>query len=286
MVLSDLHAEEVVRERRADGTWLARHGPAEARHKLRQVVAGALAVAHARTQGQYRLDHVTIGLLGDLMTGHLHEDNVETTDMAPTDAAELVFDLMAEALREYVPRTTARTVRIVGVCGNHGRTTHKMRTATAIGHSFEILVYRLLRKHLRDLRTSAGNPVEWAIQDSVMTYTREPLGLVRWVHGHEVSYGGGVLGPLLPIAKKVDRWNREPGGAAALTCMGHFHQADLHLGPPSILVNGSLIGVSAYARAMGFGTGTPVQVHLTHSDYHRRLFGLDLLGADSAPILE
>lgn len=283
LVLSDLHIEEVVRERAADGSWLATHGPEESRVKLRQVLEGAIAVARRASSNGYTLDHLTIGLLGDLITGHLHEDNVETTALAPTQAAVLAFELIADFIAEYVRHAPVRTLRIVGVAGNHGRTTPKMRVSTAPSHSWEILIYEMLRKHLHQVRTWAGNPLEWVIQTGVQTYTREPLGLVRWIHGHEIRYNGGVLGPLVPIAKAVDRWNREPGGAAALTCLGHFHQAELVLGPPAILVNGSLIGVSAYGRALGFGNGAPTQVHLIWSDTFRRMFALDLLGADAVP---
>lgn len=284
MPWSDWHVEETTREVGGDGRILSIHGPEASRVKVGQIVDGALAVADRHSQRGYQLDHVTIALLGDFITGHLHEDNIEQCALPPTDAAMLAYELLADALTRYVKHTPARTVRVVTRPGNHGRTTDRMRSATATGHSWEQLVYKMLRANLADLRTSAGNRVEWVIEDGIMTYTQEPVvGLVRWIHGHEIKYSGGVNGLAVPVAKKIHRYNAEPGGHAALTVLGHFHQPEYQSGPPAFLVNGSLIGVSSYSRSLGFGSGTPVQAHLTYSEEHGQLFALDLIHADPAP---
>ena len=284
MVWSDWHIEERTREVGADGKLISSHGVRESRVKARQIVEAAIAVGERHgLGGRYQLDHMTIGLLGDFLTGHLHEDNVEACELPPTEAAYEVADLLAKSLTTYVQNTPARTVRIVTRPGNHGRTTDRMRVSTAPGHSWEQLIYMLLRQRLAGLRTRTGQPLEWVVEDGVMSYTREPLGLVRWVHGHEIRYGGGVGGLAVPVQRRVKAWNAERGGAADLTVLGHFHQLEYFTGPPGILVNGSLIGISSYGRSLGFGAQDPAQAHLVYSEHHRQIFALDRLCAVPVP---
>ena len=284
MVWSDWHIEEKTCEVDGDGQIFATHGVRESRAKAQQIVEAALAVADQHgPDGHYQLDHVTIGLLGDFITGHLHEDNVEQCELPPTYAALEVADLLARCLTTYVQNTPARSVRIVTRPGNHGRTTKKMRMATADGHSWETMIYRVLRQRLDALRTRTGAPLDWVIEDGPMTYTREPLGLVRWVHGDLISYQGGVNGIAVPVQKKVARWNAEPRGKADLTVLGHFHQLEYLTGPPGVLINGSLIGVSRYGRALGFGSQEPAQAHLIYSEHHQQIFSLHRLCAAAVP---
>ena len=284
MLWSDWHIEERTRERGADGRLISRHGVAESRVKAQQIVEAAIAVGERHgLGGRYTLDHMSIGLIGDFITGHLHDDNVEACELPPTDAAFEAAELLARSLTTYVQNTPARTIRIVTRPGNHGRTTHRMRVSTAPGHSWEQLVYLTLRQRLAGLRTRTGQPLEWVVEDGIMTYTREPLGLVRWVHGHEISYQGGVGGLVIPVAKRVARWNAARGEHADLTVLGHFHQLEWLTGPPGILVNGSLIGVSSYGRSLGFGSQEPAQAHLVYSEHHRQIFALDRLCAVPVP---
>lgn len=68
---------------------------------------------------------------------------------------------------------------------------------------------------------------------------------IRWTHGDDVRYFGGVGGITIPIRKAIDSWNLSIH--AHLTCMGHWHQVT---DARDFVVNGSLIGYTAYAQAI------------------------------------
>ena len=283
LLLSDWHVGELVEERGPDGALLGVHGPKAATRKVEQLGDAALAVGDRHTAGAYALDHLTVALLGDFMTGYIHPECVETVAVPPVEEAYLATRLVGDFLERIAAHTPARTVRVVCRHGNHSRTTPENRLSTGAGHSWETFMYYMLRRALDRVRTRAGNPLEWVIDTGLQTYTVEPvIGRVRWIHGHEIRFGSGILGPLIPIARHVQRWDALPGCQAALTAMGHFHQLTVVDGPPGLAVNGSLIGGTRYSLSLGH-FAAPAQAHLVYSAHHGCRFAVDELRPAAVP---
>jgi len=96
--------------------------------------------------------------------------------------------------------------------------------------------------------------VEFIIAQGSQLYYDVYERTVRYTHGDECKYGGGVGGITIPIYKALARW--ETVRHADLTCMGHFHQrTNLN----DLIINGSLIGYSPYSLSIGARFEPPAQ---------------------------
>lgn len=235
MIASDWHSEEEVHPGQVGG--LNKHN---------------LDIGHQRalnfwTGGQrlwniFRRDTaiktIVVGLLGDFITGSIHDDLVEGNLLAPGDAIYRVQNMLLSGLKFLLQNTDAD---IIVVChgGNHGRTTKEQRIASETGNSFEQYMYY----NLRDLLANEPR-VKFQIAEGYHSYVRLFDGkyTVRFHHGHGVNYQGGVGGITIPVNKAIAQWNK--GNKVDLDVFGHFHTS---LDYPNFVSNGSLIGYNAYA---------------------------------------
>jgi hypothetical protein len=190
---------------------------------------------HERNQADIRRVLVWIG--GDLITGHIHPDCVEVTQLSPMNATRWI----AERLRGLVDRVAQAADEVV-VCtnaGNHGRSTEKNRIATELEHSWEQLMYFTLAREEQNAN------VRWQIAEGHLGYVDLDGFLVRTTHGHSIRYAGGVYGLALPASKAIARW--DAGRRADLTIFGHYHCWGWLRGARYV-ANGSVIGHSPYAE--------------------------------------
>jgi hypothetical protein len=132
--------------------------------------------------------------------------------------------------------------------------TQQMRIQTRGSNSLELFMMRTIAERYAD------NPRVFShIPNGAMLFTEHFENFnVRWIHGDNISYGGGVGGITIPINKKIAAWDRAQ--RASLTVMGHFHQLT-HGG--SFICNGSLIGYNPYAQSIGASPERPRQAFFT-----------------------
>jgi hypothetical protein len=201
------------------------------------------------------INTVVVGLLGDHMTGYIHEELVEGNSLSP---AETVLWLLPRIERGL--RLIAKNVkRLVVVCafGNHGRTTIKRRIATAYKNSYEWMMYHLLARSL------AGTNIEFRISNGYHNLIEVYGRIIRFHHGDAIRYGGGVGGLYIPVHKAIDKWNSDT--KAYLDVFGHWHQ---FRDGGSFISNGSLIGHSPFAVEIKAGFEIPTQAFFL---IHQRL---------------
>lgn len=230
VVLSDWHAEEQVGEEVGN---LNRFNLDVADRRVLEVCERmAELVEHERRQ--VKLDRIVVAMLGDFITGHIHEEMAETTQLAPlaamrwaTARLKLIVDRAAEMAQEVI---------VVTQPGNHGRTGHP-RMATEHEHSFEQNAYLVMaasetRKHVR-----------WDVAVSYLGYLDLDGFTVRYHHGHQIGrYQGGIGGITIPANKAIAAWNRSR--RADVDLFGHWHQWGWLRG--RYISNGSLIGMNAF----------------------------------------
>ncbi len=77
---------------------------------------------------------------------------------------------------------------------------------------------------------------------------------IRYVHGDETKFGGGIGGITIPIYKAMARW--QTVRQAQLTVIGHYHQ---WTSLSDLIINGSLIGYSPFSLSIGARFEPPVQ---------------------------
>ena len=234
LMLSDVHAEERVLPETVNGE--NDYSLDICQHRLAELEQRFLAcLEHERNQADIR--RVLVWLGGDFITGHIHPDCVEVTQLSPMNATRWI----AERLRGLIDRVAQAADEVV-VCtnaGNHGRSTEKNRIATELDHSWEQLMYFTLA------REETNKNVRWQIAEGHLGYVDLDGFLVRTTHGHSTRYAGGVYGLALPASKAIARW--DAGRQADLTIFGHYHCWGWLRGARYV-ANGSVIGHSPYAE--------------------------------------
>ena len=194
---------------------------------------------------------IVLALLGDFITGHIHPDFQELTDTQPIHSVIRVQNMLASGIR-YILDNSKYDLVIPCHSGNHGRTTEKTRFATENGHSLEFYMYNFLADYFKD-----EPRVKFVISTGYHSYVDIYGTKVRFHHGHELRYAGGVGGIYIPVNKAIAQWNK--ARKADLDIFGHFHQ--LRDGG-NFICNGSLIGYNAFALSIKADFETPRQALL------------------------
>jgi len=232
-MLSDIHAEERVDPATVNGENdysldVCERRLAELERRLFTMLDHERAIADIR--------RMVVWLGGDFITGHIHPDCVEVTQLTPPNATRWIgervrglLDAIAKRVDEVVVMTNA---------GNHGRSTEKLRIATELDHSWEQLMYHTLAREERNAN------VRWQIGTGHLNYLDLDGFVLRTLHGHSIRFSGGVYGLALPATKAIAAWDAHR--RADLTIFGHYHSWGWLRGARYVC-NGSVIGRSAYS---------------------------------------
>jgi hypothetical protein len=238
--LHDWHVEETVKPEKVHG--LNEYNLDIARERSRRVFQKAVEMLDW-LQSFAKIRQLVVPLLGDFISGHIHPELVEVCALSPVAATryaqELVYDGLLFLLREKVG---IKTILIPTVTGNHSRITQKMRAATAAENSLEWLMYHNLEDLFR-----ANSRIQFHVGTGTQNIMRIQDRVVRFSHGHEFNFQGGVGGITIPINRQIKRWNE--GISADLDMFGHWHQfkRDSHF-----VAGASLIGMTPYSMRYGY----------------------------------
>jgi hypothetical protein len=247
MVFSDWHVEEEVKPQTVGGKNRFTLKIAEERatrivqtgHKLVEEVARDM-----------KIEDVALFFLGDFITGNIHDENVENAQLGPIPAIHFAQDLLESALRFLLANTPYRYTVYCKV-GNHSRITRFVHASTEADNSLETAMYVGMARNFRQ-----EERVRFVIEPSYFSLVKIQGVRVRYHHGHAVAYGGGVGGLHIPLRKAIKSWNETE--RADFDIMGHYHSFLEHT-TYKYMVNGSLIGYSAYAERVKAVMEPPVQ---------------------------
>jgi hypothetical protein len=250
-VLSDVHCEERVDSEDVPGT-TNRYDPDIARQRVASFFQRTVLLMEA-SRHLWKIDTLCLGILGDIITGYLHDDNAESNYLAPFEAALFAEELLCSGL-EYL-LSKGQLAKLVVVCryGNHGRNTKKPRAKTAAETNIEWLMYQHLMR-----RWQAETRISWHCDRGYHQYLNMNGLVTRWHHGDNVQYHGGSGGLRIPLQRAIDDWNRTLN--ADLDVLGHFHTLQFN---GNSVVNGSVIGYNAYALASKCRYEPPRQAYFT-----------------------
>lgn len=248
LLASDWHYEENVKLSQTNGLNEFNRTIAKERiEKLFKVVAKLIEVH----QKEYNIDNFVLALMGDFISGSIHDDLKEGNEIQPTQAIYEVQCLIASGI-EYMLKNSNVNLIIPCSSGNHGRITDKIRVSTAYGNSLEFLMYRTLRDYFKN-----EERVKFIINDSYLTYMDIYDYKIRFHHGDSMRYGGGIGGLFIPAFKAISQWDKQI--RADWTFFGHFHQLK---DGGNFVSNGSLIGFSPYAIRIKADYEKPKQAFL------------------------
>lgn len=245
IVASDWHSEEVVTLAQTSG--LNEFNAAICQSRATRFFQATQRLLALLAQ-DVKITTVVMGLLGDFITNDLHEEAAETNGLHPMHAIINAQNILASGIQFLLDNTTY-AYKVICKVGNHSRTTKKVRFATENGHSLEYLMYVALASHFRN-ESRIGFQVSEGYHHYVEIYDRT----IRFHHGHQINYQGGIGGIFIPAFKAISQWDK--GKAADLDVFGHFHQSK---DGGKFISNGSLIGYNSYALSIKADYEVPKQ---------------------------
>lgn len=247
-LLSDTHYEEEVRPNTVNGRNKYNLDIAKIRND--EFFEKVLRMIRKERQ-DVEINHLVLGVLGDLITGNIHESvSMDSCLLGPMDAIIFAQQMIRSGitfLREQEP-----DMKITVVCkyGNHSRTTRLIHIGNEGAYATEKLIYCNLRDWFQNDKL-----IEFIIEDNHLTTLNIGGLLARFSHGHFVKYNGGVGGITIPLNKAIMGWNDEYE-YASFDCMGHFHS---YTTMRRAVVNGSMIGYNTFAIAIKAKFEPPIQ---------------------------
>jgi hypothetical protein len=245
-VLSDWHVEEKVDPRTVSE--LNEFNLSVADKRIEKATKAILRLTEIERGGR-DIPILVLAILGDLMTGYIHEELREENELSPTQTILWLRERVSKMINTL--RKEGKFERILIPCsiGNHGRTTIKPRHSTAYKNSYEWLLYKLLEQEITD-------GVTWFIGESYHTYLNVYDKTFRFHHGDGLKYQGGIGGLTIPVEKAIASWNK--GKQADIDIFGHWHTSQQN---PKWISNGSLVGHNAYSISIKAAYEPPQQTY-------------------------
>jgi hypothetical protein len=242
-IAGDWHAEETVRPETINGLNEFNLDIADARiTRFFQSIVRLTTIERAAT----RIDNLVLSLLGDLMTGYIHEELQESNGLSPTETVLWLRNRIVGGLRYLLKNGGYKTITVTCNYGNHGRTTKKPRHATGASNSYEWMLYQVLKDDVPE--------VKWVIADGYFVYIDVYGRQFRIHHGDNLQYQGGIGGLTIPCEKAIASWNK--ANPVYMDIFGHHHTAQQN---PRWICNGSLIGYGPYSLSIKAGFEQPQQ---------------------------
>jgi predicted phosphodiesterase len=189
---------------------------------------------------------IVVCLGGDMITGAIHDDLVETNDGPVTLSILEVEEQLIGLITDFADKFGK--VFVPCVPGNHGRNTLKPRKKNYVFNSYEWLVYCHIERHFKnDPRVTVFVPNETDAHFAIHGHR------FMLTHGDNmgVKGGDGIIGALGPIARgalKVGSSEATCGRDFDTLLIGHYHVYIPRGDAVPVMANGSLIGYNEYAR--------------------------------------
>jgi len=236
IVWSDWHIEETILPEQVSG--MNEFNASVCDRRFQNLLNGGMAWLNIE-KSRTNIKTVILALLGDFITGSIHEDLAEGNGLPPAMAIHKAYSMIISGIK-FMLANTPKDVTFEVPChsGNHGRMTKDQRIATEAGNSLEYFMYLMLQDYFQDEKR-----LTFTVQPGYHSYANVFEGgyRVRFHHGHQINYSGGVGGISIPVNKAIAQWNKAK--SVDLDVFGHFHtQQD----GGNWICNGCLIGYSPY----------------------------------------
>lgn len=257
IILSDWHLEEEVVEEKVSG--LNKYNLEIADLRIKNCINRSIQLIDIFSN-ETKIKDTVINLLGDFITGNIHEDNIESCLLSPIDASWKAYGYLCALIDAHLQRTD-KNLLIPCHSGNHARTTKKQMIANEAGHSLEYLIYKMLAEHY-----AKNKRISMIVAEGYHSYLNLRGFQQRNHHGHAFNYNGGIGGITIPIIKKIAKWNEAK--TVDLTINGHLHQ---FFKGTNFISNGSIIGFNSFAIFIGAGYEKPKQTAFLVNHKHNEV---------------
>jgi hypothetical protein len=193
-------------------------------------------------------DIIYILLMGDLISGDIHEELIRTNDLLSISSVQKASEYIIAGLNLLLEKFEC-AIRVISVPGNHSRTQKKPEAKSFAVQSYDTLISWIIEswfKGKNEKRISFHAPPSGDALITVHGWN------ILVTHGDRIgSKGGmGMIGPAATIARGMQRIimeNASDGINIDYVLVGHFHTAlELEQG----FSNGCIIGPNEYSKSM------------------------------------
>jgi len=194
-LFSDSHVEERV-EADVVNNW-NEYNPDIAKKRIEKFFTRTMFVIRNLRKGGWVINNFVLAILGDIITGYIHEELIENNFLSPTEAVMFSQELLIKGITYLVEDGDFKTITIPCCKGNHGRTSTRKKYSTGYKNSFEWMMYTQIMRYFKD-RPGFEN-VHFMIPKgefaSLKIYDK------TWVFGHgdHFNYRGGIGGVMIPF---------------------------------------------------------------------------------------
>lgn len=232
----DWHLEEEVTKESVNG--VNEYNEKIADRRIKQFWSSAASLVDM-CRSRSKIDTIVVNVLGDLMSGWIHEPLMVTNNATPPEAALRAIDYLCSGLLFIKKEVKPKELIVVFSCGNHSRMTKKKFTKISPKTSYEWIVYNMV---IRLLQAKKVKGIKFKLPPGEENYFRVYGKDIRTAHGDNIRYQGGVGGVHIPLRKAIDVWNTAT--PAFHNYFGHWHT---DLKGEDYRMSGSLIGYSEYS---------------------------------------
>ncbi|MDE2020093.1 MAG: hypothetical protein KGJ13_07145 [Patescibacteria group bacterium] len=241
MLWSDWHAGETVRKGEVGG--LNVFGKKIFDERVRVLVERCLHLVRLRMPKGKPGAVVCLG--GDLMTGGIHQELLETNDEYVLETVRHLKSVLLTALTAIAEELGP--VYVPCVVGNHGRNTVKPRAKGIVYTSYEWSIYTDLEDRLKN-----DKRFRFTVADETDVLFSVQGHRFLLTHGDRLGTkgGDGIIGSLGPIVRgefKVRNSESKVGRDFDTILMGHWHEYHTAHGR---IVNNCLKGYDEFARTV------------------------------------
>jgi transposase-like protein len=247
---ADWHVGEVVKPSEVNG--VNEYNLAIMEKRVRRLVERTIRLSQEHGPGNY--PGIVINLIGDMVSGWLHDELIETDEETPLQCALRVRDLLVWALQAMADEFGH--VYAPAVCGNHGRMTARPQFKALVYKNYDWLIYEMVKRALKDRKDDRiqidvrpANEVFYRIWDvAYLAAHGDMLG---------VKGGDGIIGSIGPITRgeiKTRGRTSSSGMPFDMLVIGHWHQP---LWLPRTIVANTLKGFCQFAKNALSATPTP-----------------------------
>jgi len=245
LFLSDTHFDEVVDPTEIMG--LNAYNRSIGEQRLRRAFEGAVQLPQTYLGSNLQHDGIVLAHGGDLITGEIHDELTETNESKPPETIEYFLDPMIAGIK--LLREEYGKVHVVEVDGNHDRLYRKKRSKGRARESWSWLFWKVLAREFKRHST-----VTFQVPDSPDVIFPVYDTRIYLHHGDSFRGGGGIAGPLTPLAIGHYRTSRKHADAVRYTgnhdlefdliLQGHIHHRN---SIPGIITGGALKGYDEFA---------------------------------------
>jgi len=217
-LVSDVHYEEVISPDEILG--INGFNPGICQRRMHTYFSAFCDLGSRWSEGS-NVEGALVGLLGDLITGVIHEELAMTNALTSQEAVYDCSGMLIGGLR--MVKEAFGRVHVVGVPGNHGRSTRKPTAKLYSRLSYDTLILKMIAREFE-----GDDRVTFDFGDSkditLPIFGRTAL----FTHGDKMGSRGGMgfAGPMLPIirgAKKIHEQQASVSRTPDLVCHGHWH---------------------------------------------------------------